>query len=57
MNSLDNRIIGEFLEINADIVLFQHESKLPSFIKKSWAQWKRNKGFKNIQGWRLCFLS
>lgn len=43
MNSLDNRIIGEFLEINADIVLFQHESKLPGFIKKSWAQWKRNK--------------
>lgn len=38
-----DRIIGDFLEVNADIVSFEHISKLPKIIKKIISKFQRRK--------------
>lgn len=38
-----SRIIGDFLEINADIVYEQHNSKYPKFIAKLIAMYRRRR--------------
>lgn len=44
----NTRIIGDFLEVNADIVQYQFNSKLPKFIAKYKANKLRNRLIKSI---------
>lgn len=44
-----NRIIGDFLEINADILLQYQKSKLPEFIKRKISFWHRKKLLKSAR--------
>ena len=38
-----NRIIGDFFEINSDIVYNEHTSKFPKFIARLISKYYRNK--------------
>ena len=49
MNEGMDRIIGDFLEINADITKWQFESKLPKFVAKFMANCKRKSLLKRVK--------
>lgn len=51
-----NRIIGDFLEVNADIVSFEHTSKLPKIIKKIISISQRSKLKKSVNKMRKGFI-
>ena len=52
INQSMNRIIGDFMEINSDIVVQQFNSKLPKFISKWLATNKRKKLLKTLDKFR-----
>lgn len=49
MENHDKRIIGDFLEINADIVKERFESKLPNFLADLRSNYYRNKLIKSAK--------